>query len=49
MYFFDRHFVFRKMYFVILTYNAFILLVNSIVLFCIMKLSLGHYLIIIQS
>ncbi|MCY9511181.1 hypothetical protein M5W68_14145 [Paenibacillus larvae] len=48
MYFFDRHFVFRKMYFVILTYNAFILLVNSIVLFCIMKLSLGHYLIIIQ-
>lgn len=48
MCFFNKHFVFRKMYLVILVYNAFILLVNSIALFCVITLNLDHYFIITQ-
>lgn len=48
MCFFNKHFVFRKMYLVILVYNAFILLVNSIALFCVITLNLDHYFVITQ-
>ncbi|MEK5271931.1 hypothetical protein NSR00_14390 [Aeribacillus sp. FSL K6-8394] len=48
LFFFNKHFVFRKMYIVILVYNAFILLVNSAALFLVITLNADNYFVIIQ-
>ncbi|WP_449376465.1 hypothetical protein [Bacillus safensis] len=48
MYFFHKAFILRKMYLVILIYNAFLLLVNSAAIYCVMVLQLDHYFLLIQ-
>ncbi|MBS4742278.1 hypothetical protein QNH25_12150 [Bacillus safensis] len=48
MYFFHKAFILRKMYLVILVYNAFLLLVNSAAIYCVMVLQLDHYFLLIQ-
>ncbi|MCY7432060.1 hypothetical protein QRD88_11970 [Bacillus safensis] len=48
MYFFHKAFILRKMYLVILVYNAFLLLVNSAAIYCVMVLQLDNYFLLIQ-